>query len=82
MGYVIKLPFKKNYLFPFVIAFQTHPMLFFNGASNLYLRFARRGMVEWVARVTTRHGFFALMMVLAVNYLDQRFLSDGDGLRL
>lgn len=61
---------------------ETHPMLSSDGADDLYLRSARRGAVEWVARAAAGHGFSALTAVLAVNYLDRCFLSGEVGLRL
>ncbi|XP_008813810.1 cyclin-D3-2-like [Phoenix dactylifera] len=61
---------------------ETHPALSSDGGDELYLRSARRGAVEWVARAAACHGFSALTAVLAVNYLDRCFLSGGGGLGL
>ncbi|KAG1363938.1 cyclin-D3-2 [Cocos nucifera] len=61
---------------------ENRPTLSSDDADDLYLRSARRGAVEWVARAAARHGFSALTAVLAVNYLDRCFLSGGRGLRL
>nr|XP_019701508.1 cyclin-D3-2 [Elaeis guineensis] len=61
---------------------ETNPALSSDGADELYLRSVRRGAVEWVTRAAARHGFGALTVVLAVNYLDRCFLSGGVGLGL
>ncbi|RWW87241.1 hypothetical protein BHE74_00003951 [Ensete ventricosum] len=53
------------------------PKLVPDGGFGSYLRSARREAVEWVALAAARHAFSALTALLAVNYLDQCFLSCG-----
>lgn len=46
---------------------KTNPMLFSDGAGDLYPYLTRRGVVELVVHATAQHRCFALMAVLAMN---------------
>ncbi|XP_073002377.1 cyclin-D3-2-like [Typha latifolia] len=65
---------------------QTHPELREgdDGFDNHhpYLYSARKEAVDWVEHVAAHHGFSALTVLLAVNYLDRCFLHGGGALRL